>query len=437
MTNEFPQSSDIAVVGGGLAGLTAATFLARAGYEVTLLEQSQQLGGRAITHVEKGFHFNLGPRALYRAGQGEKILQELGIQFSGGIPSLNGGYAIRQGRKHAFPAGMLSLLTTRLFGLSSKLEINRLFASLGKIDPKSVQNLTLREWLDQEIKQPAARQFFEALVRLWTYANAPEQMSAEVAIAQGQLVFAGLVYYIDGGWQVLVNGLCQVARAAGVRIVTGAKVAAVEHDKAVRSIRLATGERCQASAIILATSPKVSLKLVEDGQNTSLHQWATAAIPVQAACLDVALKRLPQPRNRFALGIDQPIYFSVHSPYANLAPNGCALIHTAKYLGSTASQKNRATIEQELEAVLDLLQPGWRNELVVRRFLPDIVVSNALVTAAQGGTASRPGPAVPEIDNLYVVGDWVGHEGLLADAALSSAKQAAEMIVSSGLAQAV
>jgi phytoene dehydrogenase-like protein len=50
-----------------------------------------------------------------------------------------------------------------------------------------------------------------------------------------------------------------------------------------------------------------------------------------------------------------------------------------------------------------------------------------LVTAA-GGTAGRPGPAVSSVANLYVVGDWVGPEGLLADASLASAKQAAHLI---------
>ena len=66
---------------------------------------------------------------------------------------------------------------------------------------------------------------------------------------------------------------------------------------------------------------------------------------------------------RFALGIDRPLYLSVHSAYATLGPQGTAVIHVAKYLGSSAGDA-RAN-ERELEALMDLIQPGWR-ELVVR-----------------------------------------------------------------------
>jgi hypothetical protein len=54
-----------------------------------------------------------------------------------------------------------------------------------------------------------------------------------------------------------------------------------------------------------------------------------------------------------------------------------------------------------------------------------MMVSNALVTAADGGERGRPGPALPELPGLYVVGDWVGPDGMLADAALASARRAA------------
>jgi phytoene dehydrogenase-like protein len=42
------------VIGGGLAGLTAANALAGPGRQVTLLEQSSHLGGRARTQQENG-----------------------------------------------------------------------------------------------------------------------------------------------------------------------------------------------------------------------------------------------------------------------------------------------------------------------------------------------------------------------------------------------
>jgi hypothetical protein len=76
--------------------------------------------------------------------------------------------------------------------------------------------------------------------------------------------------------------------------------------------------------------------------------------------------------------------------------------------------------------LLDLLQPGWRNVVVKKRPLPNMVVSNALVTAANSGLSGRADPKIE--DNLYIVGDWVGSEGLLSSASFASAKRAAQLI---------
>ncbi|MNP80076.1 hypothetical protein D3C76_1780670 [compost metagenome] len=51
-----------------------------------------------------------------------------------------------------------------------------------------------------------------------------------------------------------------------------------------------------------------------------------------------------------------------------------------------------------------------------------------MVMAANGGLPNRPGPQVKGRPGLYVAGDWVGSEGLLLNASLASAKEAATLI---------
>ena len=65
--------------------------------------------------------------------------------------------------------------------------------------------------------------------------------------------------------------------------------------------------------------------------------------------------------------------------------------------------------------------------LVKKRPLPNMVVSNALVTAAEGGLGGRPDTKIA--DNLYVVGDWVGKEGIVSNASVASAKRASQQIL--------
>ena len=174
----------------------------------------------------------------------------------------------------------------------------------------------------------------------------------------------------------------------------------------------------------------IAARLVEDGEHSSLQTWARGSIPVKAACLDVALRFLPAPRATAAFSVDQPHYLSVHSASARLAPDGGALIHVAKYLPPDHTDSNEA-VERELEGLLDLVQPGWRDALVYRRFLPDMIVMNAMTVARTGGVEGRPSPEVKDVPGLYVVGDWVGKEGLLVDAGLASAREASELIAAS------
>ncbi len=78
---------DVAIVGGGLAGLAASIYLAKAGKKVIVLEKSNHLGGRGMTINKNGICMNLGAHALYRGGEAFITFNELGINLPGGIPS--------------------------------------------------------------------------------------------------------------------------------------------------------------------------------------------------------------------------------------------------------------------------------------------------------------------------------------------------------------
>ena len=87
---------DVAIVGGGLAGLTASIYLAKAGKKVIVLEKSSQFGGRGMTINKNGICMNLGAHALYRGGAAFITFNELGLNLPGGIPSTK-AYGIWKG----------------------------------------------------------------------------------------------------------------------------------------------------------------------------------------------------------------------------------------------------------------------------------------------------------------------------------------------------
>jgi phytoene dehydrogenase-like protein len=353
-------------------------------------------------------------------------LRELGVAYSGKPSDRTRYEAHYQGSFHQLPISADARSTTSLLHAEDRAELVRVLTSLGQGDPAQWQGVSVREWLDQATKRPVIRRFFEAGIRLASYTHAPDLLDAGwVLHLLGTLPGA---LHLDGGWQTLVDGLERAGRAAGATLVTGARVVAVEPGEEMHLIRMADGSFLQAEAIVLATEPRVAAQLVAHGEHKLLRDWAEQTIPLRAACLDVALQRLPDPGRIAVLHLDRPLFYSVHSLGAKLAPDGGALLHIIKYLRPDEQGEAKAD-QHELEAWLDELQPGWRDVVIAQQFLPHIQVSSDMLQAQRGGQTGRPGPAVPDVRNLYVAGDWVGQVDHLANASLVSAQQAAQMFL--------
>ena len=427
--------NNVVIVGGGIAGLAASVYLARAGKTVTIFERRRNLGGRAVTQLRHGYRFNLGPHAVYRAGAGSTVYRELGVPIRGGSPPPD-GTAVRGGERYALPASGMGVLTTGLLGAKGKTELASLMLRIKGMDLTKFASMTVREWLDEHIGDERLREVVQMFLRVATYA-VDDRQSAAVALQQLRIAQDGVIY-IDEGWQKIVDSLHSSAVTSGVNFITSAHVVRVDHDNGqVRGIELGEleldntmdtvsmqlpvpqsdgerGTRIPADCVLLAIEPEAVQSLVTELQLPEME-------PVMAACLDVALSKLPAPKQKLAFGVDRPFYFSVHSEWAQLTPKGGALIHAAKY-----RKRGDDVSEAELEAWLDDLQPGWRDVLVHKRYLPSMTVSNALVTPEM----KRP-EVTTHIRGLYLAGDWVGGEGILSDAALSSARAAARAIVES------
>ncbi|MDQ4073288.1 MAG: NAD(P)/FAD-dependent oxidoreductase [Thermoproteota archaeon] len=460
----------VAVIGGGLAGLASAVFLARGGKSVTIIEQSTTLGGRARTVDMEGFYFNQGPHALFPAGPGVRILEDLGVKYKGNVVATDNYYIIRKGKRYGLPTKLWHLLTTKLLrGLRGKAEAIKFFASLNKINLELLQGVSLEEWLDKQFHSPEVKDLIKLLSRLATYSNDSKTISAAVALSQIKVAFAGGVFYVDEGWQTIVNSLIDMARNANVKFVTGKRVGSIGNNNRPGNdsdgrlgwrITLSCGDGDSVDgrsmdlyfdSIIIADGPKEVYSLLVNNADINqifLQQLKDQINPVRVATLDIALSRLPDPDVYGAYGIDAPLYLSLHSAFAKLAPGSGkgvlraenleeseaeaetegVLFHAMKNLDASVKPDPKAD-RDELERFVDMLQPGWRNVVVRQRFLPNMVVYNTLVQSRQGGMNGRPDVEVPGTKNLYIIGDWVGPEGLLADASLSSAKRAAKKIL--------
>ena len=210
-------------------------------------------------------------------------------------------------------------------------------------------------WLDGQDLSPLVRMAMESIARVSSYANAPALSHAAAMLDQIRRGLKGVIY-VDGGWSALVGELAKAAREAGAVLKAGAAVERVAVEGLRSRVTLADGSEHIADATLLALGPKEAAGLAPTVASLAGH--AEGAIPVRANTLDLALERLPEGARQFALGIDQPVYFSVHSIAAKLAPEGGAVVHIAKYLPPDETPGHGAIAE--LEAVADLAMPGWR-----------------------------------------------------------------------------
>ncbi|MER5860086.1 FAD-dependent oxidoreductase [Streptomyces sp900105245] len=418
MTGAGPdERADAVVVGAGLTGLVTAVRLARTagpGRRVLLLEAGGEPGGRARTTDHRGYRLGLGPRALYRTTRDE--LRALGVRVPGGEPDLSGSLALRDGALHPGYAAPGPLLRTGLLAPRERLAVARLLA-LSRGRP-NLAGIDAARWLADRLPTERAREAAFAVLRVSAYAGRPEMIDAGALAAH----FAGVrrgVTYVDGGWRTLVDALLGRAHALGVETRTGCRVTAVEGGARPR-LTLADGHGIRARSVVLAGLPQRAAHRLLDEPGPA----GPPGRPLHTACLDVALSRLPDPRRTLVLGVDEPLYLSVASQTARLAPDGGAVLHLARY--DDGSGLGATEVRKRLDELLDLCQPGWREVLVHERFLPRITTMTAVPEARTGGLPGRPGPRVPGRPGVFVAGDWVGPRGLLADACVLSGARAAE-----------
>ncbi|WP_216321672.1 NAD(P)/FAD-dependent oxidoreductase [Deinococcus aestuarii] len=125
---------DVLVVGGGLAGLTAARVLTRAGRRVRVLEAADAVGGRVRSRVVEGFTLEAGYQVLFPAYPAVK--RHLDLEALDLVP-IPPAAVIRRGARADVvgdplrdPGGLPSTLSTPALPLADKLRVAGLAARL-------------------------------------------------------------------------------------------------------------------------------------------------------------------------------------------------------------------------------------------------------------------------------------------------------------------
>jgi len=171
----------VAVVGGGVAGLTAAYRLKQQGVRVVVYEATDRVGGVVFSERRDGFSADLGPNTMAAPSPALRgLLDQLGLTSSLLPASAAAGtrYIVKKKKLLPLPTSPQDFLTTRLLSNGAKLAVfgePLVEAAEGLLD-ESVATFVRRRF-NQEVLDYIANPFVAGI-----YAGDPEQLSARHAL---------------------------------------------------------------------------------------------------------------------------------------------------------------------------------------------------------------------------------------------------------------
>jgi protoporphyrinogen/coproporphyrinogen III oxidase len=171
----------VAIVGGGIAGLTAAYRLKQRGVRVVVYEAGERVGGAIRTRRSDGYIAELGPNSLSTPSPALRtLITELGLEPSLVVasPAARKRYVVRKNRLLPLPMSPQDFLTTRLLSNGAKLAVfgEPLVDSGDSPVEESIATFVRRRF-NQEIVDYVANPFVAGI-----YAGDPEQLSVRHAL---------------------------------------------------------------------------------------------------------------------------------------------------------------------------------------------------------------------------------------------------------------
>lgn len=375
------SSDQITVVGGGLAGLTAAITAAEAGANVRLLEAHDELGGRARSTASP-YKANLGPHALLCNSPFWAWLGERDLLPPAAKPRLSGFRFRWHGEIRRVPAVGAAVAMLRLRGRQAPVELD------------------FRTWAAEQVGLEAADQIARS-AGILTYYHDPGELSAAFVwqpIVRAVLAAPPTTRYPIGGWTSIVTRIHDRARRLGVVIETGARV----------------DELPQAPVIVATELSDARVMLGDESLD-----WLSG----NAVCLDLALEH--RRGDPYVVADLQETGWVERFTAADrtLAPPGEELIQAQMPIRPGESADSAG---DRLEQLLDASFVDWRSR---ERWRRRQVMNKRTGAIDPPGKTWRDRPAIDRGDGVFLAGDMVAAPGCLSEIAWASGVQAGELAV--------
>ncbi|HWE57508.1 MAG TPA: hydroxysqualene dehydroxylase HpnE [Acidimicrobiales bacterium] len=441
----------VVVIGGGLAGLTAALDCADMGGQVTLLERRSRLGGLTWSFEHDGLTMDNGQHVYLACCQAYRgFLDRIGA--SGDVEPARpldipvvapgpGRPVVGRLRRRRLPVPLHlagSLMSYRHLGRSDRLGLGRALAGLYRLrlDDPRLDDITFGQWLAEHGQSPAAVSAVWDLITVPTV-NLP---AAEASLASAAKVFKtgvlGAPGAADMGWSRVPLGRLHGERAAvalsrsGVTVRTGEKVETVRQDAAGWTVGTRSGS-IDTDAVVMAVAHEEATELVPPGSVGNQSRWPDLG---SSAVVDV---HLVFDRQVTSWPVMAGHRSDIQWVFDRTDPSGLSDRQPgAQYLAVSLSAADHLISERPQDLITSTVGAlaALLPEVPSARLISSLVTKERRATfrAAPGTAGARPAPET-NLPGLVLAGAWTdtGWPATMEGAVLSG--RAAARILSSNI----
>lgn len=272
------SEKSVIIIGSGFAGLSAASFMAREGWNVTVLEKNSTAGGRACQLKEQGFTFDMGPSFYWMPDVFERFFNQFGkkvsdyyqltrldpsyrVYWSDGYTDLPADYNALRDVFESLEPGSGPLLDKYLREAAYKYEVgvNKLVYKPGLsltefMDWQTISGVfrlevftSIKKHIYKYFKHSKLRQLMEFPV---LFLGALPQDTPALYSLMNYADIKGGTWYPEGGMYAIVDGMYRLALELGVQFKFEEAVTRIEINNAVVSKVITAKGSYTADAVI-------------------------------------------------------------------------------------------------------------------------------------------------------------------------------------------
>lgn len=433
----------VVVIGGGLAGISAALACSDAGRQVTLIESRNHLGGRvsSVTHPRQDWKIDNCQHACFRvydrflqliarakAQQSIKLQANTNLPFA--LPQKKAFSALTTGRLSPPNHMMGSMLAFPFLSLRDKLSMRKAIKSLSSMNDQQMwelDDILFIDWLKKN------GQTDRAIERFWGFfvLAALNISIQEASAAQACMLFKKGLFGEADAFDVgaftsdlsesIEPALSSALEKSGVIILRNSTVKGIElENNCITSVKT-QDDNIQCSDVIIATPHHITSRILQQSIAAPNEQYSQQRKSIiENLCTDIASmkyrsligihsfyrgNRVPQDFT-FAAIIDEPLIqmiFNRNSELSHPLEEGVQWISVAV---SAADPFLKMSDEEMLKQLDGVLQQLWPENEDIERFEHLIVrTPKATIATTPGSAKLRPTASILG-SNIAIAGCW-------------------------------